>query len=229
MTQIVATQLGILLIDRNKLYFYEKGISSVFPLELPNSIVRDIEIIDQESLTAQIKSFVQTSKITPAKITIVLSQNMFFEKDFPSNTPDSDLQNYIEYIPFENISYKKLQLANGIKIIATNKNYYEGIILAFSKQGIMTTSVLPPNVFGKVIQTLDSESIKLITARADLLKQYNLLTMAEHTTIDNETETERETASHNKQNRRQFILIGVFIVLLLVLIGVLFITKTIKI
>ncbi len=217
-----ARQTGIIFLDRNHLEFYEATLSSVLRLPFPDTVVKDLEVINEENFSALITSFIQANKIAPADITMVLSPNMFFDKDFPVGQPDADIQKFIDNVPFEEIASARLPLAKGLKVVTTNKRFYKIVSQAFEKLGSKCLFILPASVFGVVIQSLDSKTISLISQKHESVKQFNLFSEAPvPSTIDDpDADAPVKEETSKKSNKRTILLVAVFVVLLIVLVVV---------
>src|SRR5262249_10825921 len=85
---------------------------------------------------------------------------------------------FIEHVPFDNVVSKTMPLKNGVKVIATNKDFYETIAIAFEHLGFTVESVLPGLVVGNGLSlrpVLDPSMANVILQKVNTLKQYNLL------------------------------------------------------
>lgn len=76
----VKKQKGIVLLSKEKLDCFIAGNTQVVSLAFPPNVIRSMEVVDKNALSALIKSFAETNKLPPSDITIIVHENMLFEK-----------------------------------------------------------------------------------------------------------------------------------------------------
>lgn len=212
---------GVILLDRNKFDYYGDNLPNILRYNFSLEIARDLEIINKEQLNIQIKSFIETNKISPSIITIVLSRDICFEKDLtdPQKPEEgTEVQNFLDSIPFENTSVKLQKLEKGYKVIVANKDFYEAIKTAFEKLGFVVNSVVPGFILEKEIgskKDLDPELSRYLINKSELIKKESLLG-----NIDNLSSNQKQNKNQAKKpvNIRLIILVGTFTFLIIVLI-----------
>ena len=74
---------GIISLGKNGLALYDQKSKGIFQVNFQPEAVKDLEIINPDKLNLQIKSFIDSNKIAPSPLIMIVSHNMFFEKDFP--------------------------------------------------------------------------------------------------------------------------------------------------
>lgn len=166
--------LGVIFLDRSYLAYFASNLPNIARFDLPPNIVRDLEILNKTELEIQLHLFVKQIKINPGFLLIVLSDNTCFAKDFTEiSAVQQDLlcQNFLNNIPFENISSKLYKIDRGFRIIATNKDLYENISEIFVKLGFVTLGVAPVFSLGLTITNFDLAAAKFILDKHDLVKQ----------------------------------------------------------
>lgn len=184
---------NIIYLQKDKFQFFVSSYGKVLEFRFVPEIIRDLDVINSELIENLIKVFVTNSKIAPGNLIFVLAENTYFTKDFvppvptkgaaaPSPVSAEILQKqadeFIEHVPFDNVVSKTIPLKDGIKVIATNKDFYESIAIAFEHQGFTVESVLPGYVLGAGVSlkpVLDPPMAALILQKANTVKQYNLL------------------------------------------------------
>ena len=65
---------GILFIDGNRIDVYNALKNIVVSLDFPQEVIRYSEVLDREKLHALIKSLIETNKISPSSLTVVLAK-----------------------------------------------------------------------------------------------------------------------------------------------------------
>lgn len=175
-------QLGVIFLDRQKLDFYGSNITAnLIRLDFPPNIIKDLEIVKRNELNILIKAFIEFHKITPSHLILVLSENICFEKNLEPAQEElllPEVQIFLGTIPFENIASRMFQLKSKTKIIATNRDLYEGVKNAFENQGFTVKIAIPDFVLRKsndLKESIDIETCRLIISKFDSYKQNSLI------------------------------------------------------
>ena len=141
---------------------------------------------------------------------------------------DEEIKSFIEHVPFENVISKTFDLASGTKVIALNKDMYEAIKSSFEKLGFKINFVLPGVVFENNIGSvavLNLAVAKNMLISADIVKEQNLLFKKNYVSENHDFKKQDEPDSTKKQpvkksNKRLFLMIGIFVVLIIILVFV---------
>ena len=173
---------GILFIDNNRIDVYTSAKNAVISLDFTQEIIRYSEVLDQEKLHLQVKSFIETNKLTPSSLIVVLAKNILFQKDFPKDQETEEqqqlqAQDFIDNVPFESVGSKIVPLEKGIRVIAANADLYESIMSTFQQSGFSIQSLLPITLYGDDIQIerLTTESEKIFSGKSESLRKYSLI------------------------------------------------------
>ncbi len=193
---------GIIFLQKDKFDFYSPGQVKIVEFRFVPEIIRDLEIINAELLENLIKIFVDSNKIVPSELIIVLSDNASFIKDFvaaPSFPPPSagnnaaqsqtvnneisdkhqeEIRSFIDHVPFENVLSRNFPMQNGTKVLAVNKDFYMAIKSAFEKVGFRVSAVYPGVVFSNNVGAkpiMDIIVANIILQQAPNLRDDNLL------------------------------------------------------
>lgn len=202
-------QIAAIYIEREKFTFVSSQQVQVFSFQ-PEA-VKDLEVINKELLIAQIKSFIETNKLNPTVFIIILSGSILFEQDFgaPNQDVTAEMQKFLDNVPFENVISKTFPLANGVKVIAANKDLSKVIKHAFEMEGFIATAVVPSIAFGGSVDPSDQGMLKTIEEKIDGAKEFNMLT---------ETEIVITTAKQQqtKEKKKNTLLVIAFVLLMMV-------------
>lgn len=214
----------LLFLDREGFYFFAEDQNRSFTFDL-RPFVSNLEIVDKAGLKTQIKNFIDTSKIAPTNIVIVLSDNVLFIKGVAPGQSSADeeekAQIFAESIPFEHIQTKSYAIEGGKLLVGTNKDYYEEISSAFEKSNFSISLILPIYSTGIIIDPtvgFNDVSAKIVLKNLPNLVMFNL----EEREIKNKSE-EKKPAAPNSQKpdkKRLYALSGFFALLIVVLIFV---------
>ncbi len=232
---------GIVYIQKDRLQLYSPFLSSIIEFRFVPEIVQDLDVINKELLENLIKSFIANNKISPSNLIIVISDSASFSKDFVNPTTSgqqltqtglqAQADEFIQNVPFENVSSKKFPLPNGIKAYTTNQELYETVQLAFEREGFIIEEVIPAFVFGVNVNTkttMDATTANIIIQNSNAMKGYNLL-IKTITPIEDVQKEEVEEPEDKKpaktDKKRLFLLVGVFVVLIIIMIVVYFVSN----
>ena len=222
--------IGIIYILRDKFQMYIPNPSSILEFRFLPEFIRDMDIVNKELLFNLLDLFIKNSKIPPTSFIIVIADSASIIKDFLPPLPKPNLDEFIEHIPFEEVTSKTIPIQNGIRVYATNKDLYENIREFLIHMGSEVIYVLPGTIIGPELHpSLDANGINAILKKYPTLKEYNLATQhILQLTVDKkenheEKEIEAETPNieineKKSDKKRTIILIAVFVILLIVLI-----------
>lgn len=172
----------VLFFKRNSLEVYVS--TSEGPkgkLEFPVEIVKYEEIIDEVKFEALVTSFLQKELGSGQKVVILLSRDVVFQKTVPikENIVEKDeVEKFTSAIPFDasKAVTVKVNAANGLNLIATNKKLYLPIVTACEKLSSRVESVVPAPIFGVGdAPVLTEKDISQIFKNSKLVEASNFL------------------------------------------------------
>jgi len=136
-------------------------------------------------------------------------------------------EEFVEHVPFDNVVSKMLPLKDGLRVCATNKDFYESIAIAFEHNGFTLESVLPGVVLGNGLNlrpVLDQVMASMILQKVNAFKEYNLLgqqvfqpQVKQETEEEDEVELER-LQSKKPNKKRLYGMVGLLFSLIIVLV-----------
>lgn len=203
---------GIFFIDGNKAFYFEQSLGSPISMEIPPDVFSDLELIDRKKIDLVIKKFITTNKLGPKNITILLSTQVTYDKDFPRGSieVEKNIEEFLELVPFESVISKKALFAGKIKVIAANKEFCDAVKSVFISSGFVISGIYPLSLCLELAPELQSSmDLNLVINKVPELKDFNLMPTPEValSTIDKE-----------KPNKtRLYLLIAMMIVLGLVM------------
>lgn len=208
---------GIFYVESNRAYFYEEGLGSPLALEFGPDIISDLEVISKKKLELAIQGLVNGNKIAPKSIIILLSTTVTFDNEFPESQPQADksVDDFLELVPFENAISKQVKFPRKIKIVAANRELCETIKNSFVILGFVVVGIFPLSLYLEAFPSLQTNlDLGLIINKSPELKAYNLMP---------EIELSRSSPKKEKKdNKRLYILIGSFAILMVVLLFVIY-------
>lgn len=208
---------GVFYIESNRAFFYEESLASPLALDLNPDIVSDLEVTSKKRLESTIYAFVSAYKLVPKSLIILLSTSVTFDKDFPQTSleVDKSSEEFLELIPFEDYISKESKFPGKIKIVAANRELCETVKNSFVALGFVVAGVYPLSFCLEAIPQLQTNlDLGLVVNKSPELRGFNLLPDIEVSANSPKKE--------KKDNKRLFILIGVFALLMVVLLFVVY-------
>jgi len=219
----------IIFLDRNGFLLYQDFLPNVWQFPFSEDLVLHLEVVNNDQLVNFIWSFLQTNKIMASSLIIVLSDSVVFQKDLSlaqggqapeAEDQEKEIQRFLENVPFEHFMAK---VVGNTRIVATNKELVEAIILPFKKLGCIVEAVVPSFLYSQTIDFslgITRDAAKTILQNPDLLKMGNMLVDQKETEIKQERidNNQHEASLKEKpKNTRQIVLIAIFVFLLIIL------------
>ena len=224
-TKIVAKNSGLIVLTKTQLAYYAEGMPKMISYVFPPEVARDMDIVNQNLLTTQLKDFITKNKLQPASISILLANDILFARESKATAPEdkkNEIDTFVDLVPFEYPSTKSITFDSKTYITVANKEYYESVMNVFTGSGFTIHYVLPLYVFAKEIDLkkgVTSTSALQLVKRIDVYKQYNFheLAATQEYQIPEEPKKMQLQVKGGKSNHK-FVIIG----LLFMLIGVAF-------
>lgn len=214
----------ILFLERNRIFAYAGG--EVMQLDLPTSILRDLDIVDKSAFNQIVDAFIKNKRITPMGVWLVLAESVCFSKDIDNKDTvksKQEIKDFLEAVPFDQVISKYFKTQTGIRVVATNFELVEAIVEIFEREGFVVDGVVPAAIFPGfgAKRLLDIDFAKYVLAHRDLGQTANMLP----NTIIPKNNREAGVPEKPQKNKMLPYLVGVFVALFVVLTAVLFFRK----
>ncbi|MDP2637951.1 MAG: hypothetical protein Q8P26_02740 [Candidatus Levybacteria bacterium] len=234
----------VLFVDRNGFSIFQDTQSGIPRFNFTPDIVADLDVVDKDKFSSLIETFIQINKIISSGIVVILSDTIIYTKDIAKASPISsssnkqlsvlaedekkaqEVQRFLANVPFEEIMAKVVSVGGLDRVVAVNKILIMTIVDVFVKKGSIIEAIIPSFIYGSGVdftQGLNQNNIQLALGEAEITKTGNLLTNQQEVVAAHVSETERKEVSGEEkkpQNLRQYILVGVFAVLVIILVVV---------
>jgi hypothetical protein len=241
---------GILFLEKTFCQIAIENHPQIVTFQFPPTVVQDLEIINLEEFHKQFLAFLLQNKIPPVDFFMVLGNSLFFIKDLkatPKATPnpkpeekteatlmapdEEEIQKFLTYVPFENVSFKVFKKEQLIRIMATNRDLFEAFKKSIEKQGGTIAVIIPSFAFEmykgiKLGQSLSPQSERAIFHNIESIKGQSMLVNQE---IDNDDDmpskaVPEEVSPIHDPKKRIWAFVGIFGMLIVVL-GYLVVTQ----
>ncbi|MBI3443433.1 hypothetical protein HY008_02085 [Candidatus Woesebacteria bacterium] len=216
---------GVLYLDRSKALFYSDTKTKPQSVDFREDFIKDLEIKNTQGVLTQLKSFIETAKVGPMNLNLVLAPSMYFEKDLTANLSDEsqeeEAQKFLSAIPFDEVAGRVYKLKSGQKIVATNKTLIYTLKSIFESLGFSVNSVLPIFVLGSSFteKGFDIKAAEYVLRKRDTLREWSI-------TVNNNSEKINESTGTQSvsKNKRLIFLIFIFCASLVSLLALLLMT-----
>lgn len=211
-------QAIVCYIDTNKILFYLGTTGSIIQLEFPPDVLSYLDLLHEAKFEQLLDSFLEQNQLTGGGVILVFATTATFEKDFEetqAGKEDTEIQKFIDIVPFEDVFSKTYKLNKKIKAVAVNNRVYESIKTVLEKRNFLIHSVIPISVlqetFPELAQNID---LGFISSKADSIKQFSIISGS----VTNNSLTVEKKPESKEKNKRAYVLGGVFGALLIILI-----------
>ena len=204
------------------LYFIGGGAKAPLSLQLPATVVQDMEVIDEDGLSKLIAGFVKTNKLKPSSLLICFSHACYFQKDVPEKATASEIvalkAEFDDNVPFNKVLSREFTQGKKVKIIGINRDLAYAIkhgfdILLFETEGIVPLFAL----YGEQAVTFNTQMGEQLMKHYNSLQQITFPVATDDTLNTDPAEIEY-SGEKKKSSNRTLLLLGVFVFLLLILI-----------
>lgn len=224
---MVDKQTILVHLDRNRVWLFKPSGELLF-LDLPTTVMKDMEILNHELFLKQFESFLSVHAVQSNHAYITVSESLLFVKDFSGMEPGKQVEAiklFVDNVPFDSVAKTEMHLDKVTRVITANK---DGILLAKSalvKQKCEVLLALPIPAFGSMSTQggVTPQLCSQILSAADGLKEYNLF---DPSPILSPLQSITENAADKKHPKRLPILLGAFGGLIAILVGVVVVTNT---
>jgi len=210
----------ILFINRNTFQIFGGTLTGIVTIEVPESILRDGDVISEDGAYTLIKQMVKQYILTGSQLFIVLSDISYYEKIFSSvetTQLENDVLNFFNVVPYESLLTKVYDIEKIKRALAVNKALYETIRQGFSLQGIPIKAIVPACVLG----TFGTKHIMDVAMANEIMRNVDGLTkqsFLDSQEVNVPVSRPEEVLTSPKKKSQLPLLLGVFGVLIAILV-----------
>jgi hypothetical protein len=214
----------VLFLDRNRLYIYGDGMVSF--VDISETAIKDLDIVDKDVFTSLITSLIDKNKIEPCSFFFVLSESVCFSRQLSVNNPtqmESEYQSFLSAVPFNLVISKRYQTKDGIIAVAANSEIIDTIIEVMESKYFTYFALIPALILGQngMFRRLTAEMGKYLLDYSSYFKAQTLL---ERQTVV-KTEPIITVKAEPGKKTKTALLLGIFIIALIALGALLFLRK----
>ncbi len=222
---------AVVYIDRNSLYYYGGNIGKPISLAIPDTILQDIEVIDDVAFKKLLLQFLKKYAIKPALIMVCFSSQSYFKKELEpqKEAPDMPilLSDFAEIVPFDHVLTKIFTYQKKSAVIALNRDVAYLIRDSLEPFGFKVEGIIPTYILlGESSQPFSLQLAQLIIKHFSSLQAIGFPVHEIESTVTEPNDNEFSGAdTPEKKNNNVYVMIGVFAVLILILIYMFFFYK----
>lgn len=222
-----ASQRLLVFVESYRLYIYSAQMEQPYPVDMPVTAVRDVEIMNRDQVYALVETFLTESGITGGSAIMVLSQSLLFEKQIVQDLSDearrsAAIKEYIDNVPFEQPAYVSYPIQTGVGVIATNEEFFSTLKRAFERKNITVNLIVPVQAFGDVkVQPQtgpDVQTASFFLDNADQAKQFAFHATAPILTTRQQDSKKKLVITNGPPSKKLPVYLSVFGLLILVLV-----------
>lgn len=216
----------ILFLDRSGFSMFQDTLPNIVKFNFTPDIVANLDVVNKEQFSNLIAAFIQINKIVPSSLAVILSDNIVYVKDLVQSQPNpeqehkEEIQSFLENVPFEEVLAKVIKTGETNRIVVVNRDLIMAIADVFADKGSVMEAVIPSFIFGSKANFtlgLNQDNLQTVLKEAEIIKEGNLLTDQQKAIFPQSLEGEQKEKEKKPQNIRQYILVGAFVTLLIIL------------
>lgn len=162
----------------NQLVVRSGRASSTDKIIVPNSVVADLEILDQGALNTLIRDWATKHPNMGEEVVWIFGYDVYFEHQMQKGEEEhwgQIVERFLDLLPFEETESRVFGQGGARRVVAINKDYYRGLKEAFEAQGYLTLCEvvasqlamvpLPKELSAQVMSYVERNLDKLVTQR----------------------------------------------------------------
>lgn len=182
-------------------------------MPFPPNVLKDLNVVDLPLLTSNVKSFVETNRIKPSDLVVVMDEEIYFEKVLGETTLDAtaqQVQDFIDSVPLSNPSSKVFKIDNKYHAVVINRHLFESVRQAFESLGFRVVAVVPELIVGQMGagKEFDANACRLVLRRLDFIKENSFVG------------TQHDFSSDNLVNKNKGLAVGLSVGSILIMVAV---------
>lgn len=225
MTELKNPEILIFL-SRNRVLFFEPKSGFTKELDIPNTIMKDLEIVDANGFANLIGSFVDNEKLNSGKVVIVVSESISFIKEIAfsdGNKKGIIVQDFTDTIPLEFPEVKVFRTSKLYKVVGVNPKYYQVLTEVMVSKGFPVVGIIPGGVIPEVgpADGLTIETAQKILENYDNVKSQNFMDAG----AEVEVASQPIITTGKPKGNTIYVLIGVFVIAAIALVALILLRR----
>lgn len=213
----------LIFLSRTSIHFFEPRAGFSKEVNIPNGVLKDLEIVDPNALSALVSTFIDNEKIGAGRVVLVLSEAISFTKDIPLSEETKKgilVQDFTDTVPLETPEVKVFRTTDLYKVVGINPVYYQVLMEALTAKGFTVLGVIPASVIPEVgaSETINMDTADKVLTGFDKLKFQSFISGQNE---KGEAQVQPLVTTGKPKGNTIYILVGVFVIGILVLVALL--------
>ncbi len=215
---------SVFFVERSGIFYYGGNVHAVVFFPYPQGVVTDLEIVNAEDLRTQLHNWIKTNKIEPTLCAILFASNSTFLKEIPLTEPlekrEELKKTFVDLVPFNETLFAEYTFDKSIIVAVVNKRLTIILRDIIQEAGFSVENIAPAAALYGASQLNGFDA----NTAQDVLKKASVLKAGAFSLIEKEVgeESSGEGAPVAKNNKRLYLLVGLFVVLIGILVIVYF-------
>lgn len=217
----------VIMVSKNALQIVGLGEDKIEMVTIPPTIINNMEIINKDGLYTLITEWLKSHPHTTAEIIWLLAPDICFEHQLTSGEQDkvdSETLQFLDTVPFEEVLSRTYKPLEWRLIVAVNKDLIMSLVQGFTLHGFATRAVVPSKLVQADAQ-LTSEIEHNAIKRVSELVRESLITPPSPIDTYMPNNSVVVGGAEPKPKSQLPLLLGVFGLLLVVLVVVIFMMR----
>lgn len=141
----------VIWMRRNKLSVWTPKSTEVTEWVVPDTIVREVEVINRDELYGLIKGWIKEWVFSSSEIVWILDAEVCFERILSETTQatwDSETVKFLDEVPFEKVASRVYATNEGRLVVGLNQEWMEAYEHGFALLGYGTKAEVPVSRLG---------------------------------------------------------------------------------
>lgn len=206
----------VVWVSANQLTLLGGKLSAPESIVLPETVISNLEVLDQDALYALIKDWATKHPMSEVELFLIYGPDVYYEtvlkdEEVGKDERESVIVRFLDLLPFEQVESRTYMDNEGTRIIAINEELDDTLKRGFALQGYETRGEVAAATLGQVAsQGLNSQVLGYIEKNLDTLLRNRLV-------VPGLDPNEIRPPTKPKKKSSLPLLLGVFGVLLLAL------------
>lgn len=213
---------SLLYIEPTSIFFYNADLPQALVANFPLDTIQDGEVVSRDKCMQLIDSFLKTNQLLPGQIQFAISPLLTYERVLPQAENEESkiaVQSFLDVIPFETVVSLYANVNGQRWVLATNKSLLDTFKRAFEAEHWTVTSAVPVSILQQLVPELaQAIDFSLLLTKVDSIHQYSFLSPSQIMQQTSTTSSFTHKPPAPKDNKRVYMLGGVFGVLMIVLV-----------
>ncbi len=179
-------QKGVIFLKRNSFLIYAEGRQAILSLDLPETIVKNLELLNKDQLEIYLKDFFEKNRLGPLSLIIVPTDEVLFEKNL-ANAKVTELQaevgKFLANVPVDEPLSKVYKQDGGYKITVLNSDFASYLKASFVDLGCTIEAFIP---YFAAVKDLNSTNLSTIEIARNIIKRLDTLKPDQFVFMDEE-------------------------------------------